>query len=234
MSVYLQQLSTRKILNTTALSQVSKIAKEYQATLVAVSKTYPVEIIQEAYLAGVRDFGENRVQELTAKQIELPGDVRWHLIGHLQSNKVKYIASFIYLIHSVDSAALAQEVGKQALRHQRTIDILLQVHIALEEHKFGFTPESLLHFLEEYSANPTPSIRICGLMGMATFTNDDAQIRKEFRSLKTLFDTVKRRYFQEADHFQTLSMGMSGDFKIALEEGSNMIRVGSLIFGHRS
>jgi pyridoxal phosphate enzyme (YggS family) len=215
------------------LSELVKLAKDHHATLVAVSKTHSVEAIRQVYNKGIRDFGENRVQELLEKAPLLPDDIRWHLIGHLQSNKVKYIAPFIHLIHSVDSPKLAQIIHQQALKNNRTIDILLQVHIAMEESKFGFSEEELTDFLHQGEWGKWHGIRIRGLMGMATFTEDVMKIRNEFRGLKALFQQIKQTHFKSEPHFDTLSMGMSGDYQVALEEGSTMIRVGSLIFGQR-
>jgi pyridoxal phosphate enzyme (YggS family) len=220
-------------LNKSILSDLTKLAKDHHATLVAVSKTHPVAAIQEVYDEGIRDFGENRVQELMDKAPLLPNDIHWHFIGHLQTNKVKYIAPFIHLIHSVDSARLAKTINQQALKNSRTIDILLQMHIAMEESKFGFSEQELMDFLEEGSWRQWNGIRIRGLMGMATFTDNQEKIRTEFKGLKDFFDRVKQIYFKNDIYFDTLSMGMSGDYHIALEEGSNMIRVGSLIFGQR-
>lgn len=220
-------------MNQAALEHLSKISKEHKATLVAVSKTYSPEDVLEVYKAGIRDFGENRVQEVVPKYESLPKDIRWHLIGHLQSNKVKYIAPFVSLIHSVDSPGLASTIHQQALKNNRVIDVLLQVHIAAEEHKFGFSEGDLHNFLSDLSGKSLIGIRIRGLMGMATFTEDENQIRAEFRFLKNLFDRIQKEYFQSDASFDTLSMGMSGDYEIALQEGSNMLRVGSLIFGKR-
>ncbi len=204
------------------------------ATLVAVSKTKPVENILELYREGHRDFGENRVQELQQKQPQLPENIRWHLIGHLQRNKVKYIAPYIALIHSVDSSRLLQEIQKQGQRFNRVIPCLLQVHIAKETTKFGFSPDELTAWLETGEWKSMDHVSICGLMGMATFTPDTDQVRQEFRSLKKLFDECRARYFNSQPAFKELSMGMSGDYRIALEEGSTMIRIGSLIFGARN
>lgn len=196
--------------------------------LVAVSKTKPVEDIQTLYEAGQMDFGENRVQELVEKQPVLPNDIRWHLIGHLQKNKVKYIAEFVHLIHSIDSESLLKEVNKQAKRHERVIPCLLQIRIAEEDTKFGLEKETAKEILSTY-AEKYPHTKIVGLMGMATFTDDENQVRQEFKYLKTVFDE-----FKTLDaNLETLSMGMSGDYLTAIEEGSNMVRVGSSIFGHR-
>lgn len=200
-----------------------------EVTLVAVSKTKPAEDVQTAYDAGHLDFGENRVQEMVEKYEILPKDIRWHQIGHLQKNKVKYIAPFVHLIHSVDSESLLKEINKQALRNERTIPCLLQIRIAEEETKFGMEQEEAEKILSTYQEK-FPSVKIIGLMGMSTFTEDKTQIRNEFRGLKIFFDKLKT----QNPEFQTLSMGMSGDYQIAMEEGSNMIRVGSSVFGNRN
>ena len=202
-------------------------------TLVAVTKTKPVEVLQQAYEAGLRIFGENKVQEMTEKYEALPKDIEWHLIGHLQSNKVKYMASFVAMIHSVDSLKLLQEINKHAMKHHRVIDCLLQMHIAEEETKFGLSEAELFELLAATELAELQNIRIKGLMGMATNTDDEQQIRQEFRGLKQLFDRVQSRFSAPNPDFKVLSMGMSGDYRIAIEEGSTMIRVGSLIFGHR-
>jgi PLP dependent protein len=201
-----------------------------KAILVAVSKTKPAEDILELYNLGQRDFGENYVQELVGKYEILPKDIRWHYIGHLQSNKVKYIAPFVHLIHGVDSFNLLKEINKQALKNNRVIDCLLQVHIAKEETKFGFEAHELkqLHQLHELK-----NVNIIGLMGMASFTNDKDLIRKEFEELKKCFDENAQQPTSNLQ-LQTLSMGMSSDYKIALEEGSTMVRIGSLLFGERN
>ncbi len=237
-----------------------------KATLVAVSKTKPVEDIQALYELGHRDFGENYVQELTQKQEQLPKDIRWHYIGHMQSNKVKYIAPFIHLIHGVDSLSLLKEINKQALKNNRVIDYLLQIHIAKEETKFGLNSHELESILKN-DLTELKNIRICGLMGMASFSNNMDLVRAEFKYLKNLFDKYAQRstfnnIFQKIKNqssnqssgslspsdqvfraglgeglvrgFSTLSMGMSADYKIALEEGSNMVRIGSLLFGERN
>ncbi|MFN8251847.1 MAG: YggS family pyridoxal phosphate-dependent enzyme [Ferruginibacter sp.] len=201
-----------------------------KVTLVAVSKTKPVSDILELYELGQRDFGENYVQELVDKYDQLPKDIRWHFIGHLQSNKVKYIAPFVHLIHGVDSFSLLKEINKQAAKNNRMIDCLLQVHIAKEETKFGFDEHELgeLHPLHELK-----NVRIIGLMGMASFSDDMNLVRSEFKNLKSLFDA--NTHLSTFNHqLSTLSMGMSGDYKIALEEGSNMVRIGSLLFGERN
>ncbi|HTO35420.1 MAG TPA: YggS family pyridoxal phosphate-dependent enzyme [Flavobacterium sp.] len=215
--------------------QKTKQQLSENVTLVAVSKTKPVSDLMEAYNAGQRIFGENYVQELVDKQPLLPDDVEWHFIGHLQSNKVKYIASFVSLIHGVDSLKLLKEIDKQAKKHNRIIDCLLQIHIAEEETKFGLDEEELDKMLKQVQNDKDTfqNVKIIGLMGMATFTDDENQIKKEFQYLKSVFDTYKKL---KTENFQptTLSMGMSGDYKIAIECGSTMIRIGSNIFGKRS
>lgn len=202
-------------------------------TLIAVSKTKPVEEIQEAYDAGQRLFGENMVQELVEKYEHLPHDIQWHLIGHLQSNKVKYIAPFISMIQSVDSLKLLQEIDKHAGKNSRVIDCLLQVHIADEETKFGLGFDEVIELLRSEEFAGLKHIRIRGLMGIATNTENPKQIKEEFYELKTLFEGIKQSYFRKDSNFDTLSMGMSSDYKIAIEQGSNMVRLGSTIFGQR-
>jgi PLP dependent protein len=201
--------------------------------MIAVTKTKPVEKIMEAYQEGHRLFGENKVQELIPKFEALPKDIEWHMIGHLQSNKVKYIAPFIGMIHSVDSVRLLEEINKQALRSKRTIPCLLQVHIAEEETKFGFSPQEVFQFLQSGRLAELTNVKISGLMGMATLTENSDQIRREFRELKKLFDKLKSSVLTDAAEMKELSMGMSGDYGIAIEEGSTMIRIGSAIFGER-
>jgi len=203
-------------------------------TLVAVSKTHPAEAIQVAYDAGHRVFGENKVQELVAKAETLPADIEWHLIGHLQTNKVKFIAPFVHMIHAIDSVRLLEEVNKRAAQNNRTIDVLLQVHIAEEESKFGFDDAELHELVRGTILAPLTSVRVRGLMGMATFTDDKAAIAREFNHLKLLFDEVKALNHPELSHFDVLSMGMSGDYATAIACGSTMIRVGSRIFGSRA
>ncbi len=198
-------------------------------TLVAVSKTKPVEDLQEAYAAGMRDFGENKIQEMCDKYEVLPKDIRWHMIGHVQTNKVKYMASFVHLIHGVDSLKLLKEIHKQAEKNNRVIDVLLQQFIADEETKFGLDQEEIRQIMQE-EIQHLPNVRVVGLMGMATFTEDENQIREEFRSLKSNFDSLKNNF----ENLTILSMGMSGDYQIAIEEGSTMVRIGSSIFGHRN
>ncbi len=198
--------------------------------LIAVSKTKPIQVLDEAYQAGQRHFGENKVQEMVQKYEAMPKDIFWHMIGHLQSNKVKYMASFVHLIHGVDNTSLLEEINKQGRKHDRVIDCLLQIKIAQEETKFGLEPEAALAILQSQEYKNFKFVRITGLMGMATFTTDTAQIQKEFELLKSTFDQ-----FRSLDsRIETLSMGMSGDFKIAIDCGSNLVRVGSLIFGERN
>ena len=194
--------------------------------LIAVSKTKPVADILALYELGQRDFGENYVQELRDKQSQLPQDIRWHFIGHLQSNKVKFILPFVYMIHGVDSYKLLKEINKQAAKLQRQINCLLQVHIAQEETKFGFSRAELDEAIVNLTGEQLPFVHIRGLMGMASLTNDEAVIRKELSGLKNIFDEYKARYFTQ---FDNLSMGMSSDYKIAVEEGSSMVRIGSLL-----
>lgn len=202
-------------------------------TLVAVTKTRPVEILKQTYEFGLRDFGENRVQEMIVKQAELPSDIRWHLIGHLQTNKVKFIAPFVHLVHSVESLKLLEEINKQAKKNNRVIDCLLQVYIATEESKFGLDETEIHQILESDKYKSLENIRVRGLMGMATFTDDLSVVRREFAGLKALFDNIKHQYFTSSDSFSILSMGMSGDYQIAIEEGSTMVRVGTALFGER-
>lgn len=202
-------------------------------TLIAVSKTQPVERIREAYDCGQRIFGENRAQEMSAKFEALPKDIAWHMIGHLQTNKVKYIAPFVTLIHSIDSIKLLEEVDRQAAKLQRTIPCLLQVHIAEEDTKFGFSPDELSTLMASSFWQRPVKVAVKGLMGMATFTNDDQQVRREFKALKTLFDKLRATSLPPAVEMETLSMGMSGDYRVAIEEGSTMVRVGTAIFGAR-
>ena len=199
-------------------------------TLVAVSKTKPISDIQEAYDQGQRIFGENRVQEMTEKWEKMPKDIEWHMIGHLQRNKVKYMAEYVSLVHGVDSPRLLAEINKQAEKHNRTIPCLLQVHIAEEDTKFGFNEEELLDLVRNENFKSHKNAKIVGLMGMATFTENMDQVRREFKSLHSLYLKLKSEY---AD-FTTLSMGMSGDYQIAIEEGSTMVRIGSSIFGSRN
>lgn len=207
--------------------------KNSGVTLVAVSKTHPISKIKEIYDLGIRDFGENKAQELRDKQPELPADIRWHFIGHLQRNKVKYITPFVHLIHAVDSYKLLKEINKEAVKINRVIDCLLQVFIADEETKFGLSNDEVRELLQHPNLNELQNIRICGLMGMATNTEDQEKVRAEFRGLKQFFDELKSTFFNGQDHFKVLSMGMTSDYEIAIEEGSTMVRLGTLIFGER-
>ena len=200
--------------------------------LVAVSKTHSTSIILQTYEEGHRAFGENRVQELIEKAEQLPSDVEWHMIGHLQSNKVKYIAPYIHLIHSVDSLRLLRTINREGEKNNRVISVLLQVHIAQEESKFGLTKENLFQLIDAYNTNKFPFVKIKGLMGMATFSDDETLVRSEFKYLKELFDKVKTK-LNDADSFTELSMGMTDDYSIAIEEGSTIVRIGSAIFGDR-
>ena len=201
--------------------------------LVAVSKFHPAERLQEAYDAGQRIFGESRAQELCAKHEVLPTDIEWHFIGHLQPNKVKYIAPFVSLIHAVDSAKLLREIEKQAAKANRCIDCLLQLHVAAEETKFGFTPDECRALLAESEWKKMPHVRICGLMCMATNTDDEERIRQDFRTAARLFDEIKDAYFADEPSFAIRSWGMSDDYPLATHEGSNMVRIGSRLFGIR-
>ncbi|WP_421869647.1 YggS family pyridoxal phosphate-dependent enzyme [Marinoscillum sp.] len=216
------------------LRKLNTELEPYNARLIAVSKTKPVNDIKEAYEAGHRDFGENKAQEMTEKHDKLPSDIRWHMIGHLQRNKVKYIAPYVYLIHSVDSEKLLRMIDKEAVKSDRMINCLLQVHIAEESTKFGFDEQELTTLLENELLKEVPNVRVVGLMGMATNTDNEAQVIREFQGLKLLYDDLQDKY--RSDHFNLkyLSMGMSGDYSIALECGSNMVRIGSSIFGERN
>lgn len=204
-----------------------------QVKLVAVSKTKTAADILEVYHEGIRDFGENKVQELTQKYETLPKDIHWHLIGHLQTNKVKYVAPFVHCIQSVDSLKLLKEINKEALRNNRTITCLLQIHIAEEETKFGFSRSELEACLGSDEFNSLKNIQIGGVMGMATFTTNQEQIRKEFKELKSIFEKLRTAYFKESVLFKDISMGMSSDYELAIECGSTIVRVGSSIFGER-
>ena len=203
-------------------------------TLIAVSKTKPVSDLQEAYDAGQRIFGENKALEMRDKHQALPDDIQWHFIGHLQTNKIKYIAPFVTLIHAIDSLSLLEAVNKEAAKNNRVINCLLQFHIAQEETKFGLDMEEARAMLESESYKNLNNINICGVMGMATFTDDAAQVRDEFKSLKNIFETLKENYFKGNESFKEISMGMSDDYPIAIEEGATMVRVGSKIFGARN
>jgi pyridoxal phosphate enzyme (YggS family) len=216
-------------------ANIQKINQEIGSNvrLIAVSKTKPVEALLEAYQAGQKLFGENKVQELVVKHESLPKDIEWHFIGHLQSNKVKYIAPFVGLIHSVDSLKLLQTINKEGQKIDRIIPCLLQIFIASEETKFGLNQNELSEILEEWEKGNLANIEIKGLMGMASNVDDANQIEKEFTTLKILYDETKAKYFSERDSFNELSMGMSGDYAIAIKAGSTLVRVGSSIFGSR-
>lgn len=219
--------------------EIQKNLKEVEAMLpdgvklIAVSKTKPVEAVLEAYNAGCRLFGENKVQELCEKQEVLPKDIQWHLIGHLQTNKVKYIAPFVSLIHSVDSEKLLEAIDKEGAKNNRIIDCLLQFHIAKEETKFGFSKEEAMNLLKSSAYQAMKHVRVCGVMGMATFTDDQDEVKREFRSLHVVFEELKVSLFAGHPEFKEVSMGMSGDFMLAVGEGSTMVRVGTRIFGER-
>ena len=202
--------------------------------LVAVSKTQPTEAILNLYDQGQRIFGENKVQEMVSKHEALPKDIEWHLIGHLQSNKVKYMASFVAMIHSVDSLKLLEEINRQAERNHRVINCLLQFKINDEETKFGLDQKEAFALLESASYPTLQNIRLCGVMGMASFVEDEAQIRQEFKALHQIFDALKDRYFPNDENFKEISMGMSDDYPIAIAEGSTLVRIGTLLFGARN
>jgi len=212
--------------------ELTQMLTDHQVTLVAVSKTKPLEQIMELYNMGQRDFGENRVQELVEKYEALPKDIRWHQIGHLQTNKVKYLAPFVHLIHSIDSFKLLKEVNRRAEQEGRIQPVLLQFKIAKEDTKYGLTLEESLSFFEGDEFTRMNHVEIQGVMGMATFTDDQEQVRDEFQSLKRIFDTLKETFFVK-ESFKEISMGMSGDYKLAVEQGSTMVRIGSLLFGAR-
>ena len=215
---------------------IGRIAASLPETvrLVAISKQQPVEYIEEAYQWGQRIFGENKVQEMASKYETLPKDIEWHMIGHLQTNKVKYIAPFVSLIHAVDSLKLLQTIDREAGKCGRVIDCLLQFHIAEEESKFGLDEREAGEILESPLFKELAHVRIAGVMGMATYTEDEEQIKKEFRHLKEIFNGLKRNYFDGNTSFREISMGMSGDYGLAMEEGSTMVRIGSSIFGERN
>lgn len=215
------------------LTEILKELKSSGTRLVAVSKTKPVETILALYEKGQKIFGENRVQEMVPKHDALPKDIEWHFIGRLQTNKVKFIAPFVHCIHSVDSLKLLKEIDKQAARNERIIDCLLQFHICDEDTKHGMTVEEATELLRSPEFQTFRHVRITGVMGMATFTDDMEQVRQEFKSLKTIFTNLRDVYFKDAPHFREISMGMSGDYKIAIEEGSTLVRIGTLLFGKR-
>ncbi len=214
------------------LDAIRKTIPEH-VTLVAVSKTKPVAALQEVYDAGQRHFGENKVQEMTEKWEVLPKDIKWHLIGHLQTNKVKYIAPYVHLIHSVDSFKLLKEIDKEAKKNNRIIDCLLQFHVAQEETKFGLDFEEAKELIENPEFIDLHNVHLVGVMGMASFTENEDVVRKEFQQLEDYFQLIKSYYFTFNDDFKEISMGMSGDYQLAIEEGSTMVRVGSSIFGTR-
>lgn len=211
---------------------IIKASLPEHVTLVAVSKTKPVSDLMEAYETGQRIFGENKIQEMADKYEQMPKDIQWHMIGHVQTNKVKFMAPFVSLIHGIDSLKLLQEINKQALKNNRIIDCLLQIHIAEEESKFGLDKNELNELLSSSEFKDMKNIRILGLMGMATFTEDQNQIKKEFKHLKSIFDSIKELKTENCD-LNTISMGMSGDYQLAIECGSTMVRIGSSIFGGR-
>lgn len=223
------------MVNKEKYSQIIAELNKTATTLVAVSKLKPAEDIKVLYDLGQKDFGENYVQELIDKQVQLPSDIRWHFIGHLQSNKVKYIAPFVHLIHGVDSFNLLKEINKQAAKHNRVIACLLQIHIAEEETKYGLDEKEAIELMEMVTAQQSQltNISIAGLMGMASFSDDEVKVRAEFKNLKALFHILKQSYFLASEEFNILSMGMSGDYALATEEGSTMVRIGSLLFGNR-
>ena len=215
------------------LNKIINVIPE-DVSLVAVSKTKPIQDLKKAYEAGQRIFGENKVQELREKQPQLPNDIEWHMIGHMQTNKVKYIAPFVSLIHGVESFKLLKEINKQALKNERVIKILLQFHIATESTKFGLQLNEAKEILDSDEFKKLKNIEVSGVMGMASFVENESQVRLEFATLKSIFEELKSNYFSSTDSFKIVSMGMSGDYPIAIEEGSTMIRVGSSIFGTRN
>jgi len=221
------------------MSKISSNISTIRATLpesvklIAVSKTKPISDIREAYMGGQRVFGENKIQELSQKYKQLPKDIEWHMIGHVQSNKVKYIASFVSLIHAVDSYKLLQIINKEAIKNNRTINCLLQVHIATEETKFGCSLSEIEEIIDKAKESNLKNVSIKGVMGMASFTTNIEQVKSEFRNLRNNFTYIKNKYFPKDEFFTEISMGMSGDYKLAIEEGSTMVRIGSSIFGQR-
>ncbi len=215
------------------LEELKKEIPEH-VKLVAVSKTKPVEAVREAYDAGQRLFGENKAQEIIFKQPELPDDIKWHFIGHLQRNKVKNLAPFVEIIESVDSLRLLREINKEAIKNNRIIPVLFQFHIASEETKFGLDLDEARQILESEQYPEMKNIRIDGVMGMATFTENETMLRKEFTLLRNIYETLKKEYFESAKHFKEISMGMTGDYKIAIDEGSTIVRIGTAIFGERN
>jgi hypothetical protein len=216
------------------LKSIQKELAPYHAKLIAVSKTYPKEVLQEAYECGQRAFGENRVQEIVDKAAALPNDIEWHFIGHLQTNKVKQIAPFVHLIHAVDSFKLLKEIDKRAAANDRVINVLLQFKIADEETKYGYDAAEIFSMLEEMPWRDLDHVRIVGVMGMATYTDDQEQVAREFSQLHSYFKRLKTTYFKDNASFKEISMGMSGDYPLALQHGSTMVRIGSKIFGDRN
>lgn len=202
-------------------------------TLVAVSKFHPIEALKAAYDAGQRDFGENRAQEIAQKHIQMPNDVRWHFIGHLQTNKVKAIVPYVTIIHSVDSLKLLELINKEAIKVNRVIDVLLQLYVAKEETKFGFSCQDCIDMVNSGILDELHNVRVCGVMGMATNTTDENEIKKEFKEIRSVYDTLKNNHFQQVPYFNIVSMGMSDDYNLAIDEGSTMVRIGTSIFGLR-
>lgn len=215
------------------LKEIQNQIRAYSAKLIAVSKTKPNAQIMELYELGQRDFGENRVLELAEKYEKLPKDIKWHFIGHLQTNKVKYLTPFVHLIHSVDRLKVLKEINKQAQKEDRLINCLIQFHIAEESSKYGFDIQEAREMLESEAYQSMQNIQFVGVMGMGTFTDDMDQVRREFQQLKSIFNELKTHYFSANDTFKEISMGMSGDYMLALEEGSTMVRIGTLLFGKR-
>ena len=221
------------MVNEESFLSISTALKQNDVKLIAVSKTKPVADLQQLYDFGQKAFGENYVQELTEKQLQLPSDIQWHFIGHLQSNKVKFIAPFVHTIHAVDSLKLLVEIDKQAAKFNREIFCLLQIHIADEETKFGMSENELMGLLQSLQTTNLKHAVIAGLMGMATNTDDELKIKNEFQQLKNIFEKTKQQFFSADENFKEISMGMSSDYKIALQCGSTMVRIGSLLFGSR-
>lgn len=213
--------------------ELNEYLNQKNVTLVAVSKTKPVEEIQKLYDKGQRIFGENKVQEIVAKAPLLPDDISWHMIGHLQKNKVKQVLPYVSMIQSIDSIELLHEVNKEAIKINKVIEVLLEVKIATEDTKYGLTVEQVKEIITEYNDGKLPSIKICGLMGMASFSDDESLVRLEFHTLKVLFETLESSFIVHHSSLKVISMGMSGDYILAIEEGSNMVRIGSLLFGSR-
>lgn len=214
-------------------NQITQYTSANNVTLVAVSKTKPIDVLKKMYDQGQRIFGENKVQEMEEKYQALPKDIQWHLIGHLQKNKVKYMAPFVSMIHSVDSIELLQVINKEAAKHDRVISVLLQFFIAKEDTKFGLSENEAILMLDGLKINPLHNIKICGVMGMASFSDDQNLVRSEFQSLKKIFTLLKNKYFADSVAFKEISMGMSGDYEMAIDEGSTMVRIGSALFGSR-